>query len=176
MEYRKHALILAVVEKLRKYGSWTGKTHVQKALFLLSVASTIRVPSTFVLYKHGPYSFELEDELEQMKSYAAIVSETVQSGYGPTLRPGANATLVERQAPLSALEDEAIDRVCRFVGKRSVTELERLASAAWIRIHEGKQDPQEVAVRLHELKPHVSIPEAERADQEIIGLLAGNCS
>jgi hypothetical protein len=174
MEYRKHALILAVVEKLRKYGSWTGKTHVQKALFLLSAVTSVRTPSTFVLYKHGPYSFELEDELEQMKSYAAIVSETVHSNYGPTLRPGANAALVKQQAPLSPLEDEAIDRVCRFVGKRSVTELERLASAAWIRTHEGKRDSQEVAVRLHELKPHVSIADAERADQEIGGFLVGD--
>ena len=63
MDFKKHAIILAVIDALHRHGSWTGKTHVQKALSLLRDAGSTEVPFQFVLYKHGPYSFDIEDEL-----------------------------------------------------------------------------------------------------------------
>ena len=57
MDFKKHAFILAVIESLHKYGSWTGKTHVHKSLSLLRDRGNIDVPFSFVLYRHGPYSF-----------------------------------------------------------------------------------------------------------------------
>ncbi len=44
-------------------------------------------------------------------------------------------------------------------------ELERLATAVWIRNREHVTDPREVAQRIHELKPHISLPDAEEADR-----------
>jgi len=90
MDYRKPSLVLAVIRSLKLHGSWTGKTHVQKSLFLIKTATQIDVPFTFVLFKHGPYSFELETELEQMKSYLAITSEPDPNGYGVVLSPKKN--------------------------------------------------------------------------------------
>jgi uncharacterized protein YwgA len=57
MDYKKASLVLAVIRSLKQHGSWTGKTHVQKSLFLIKAATQIDVPFTFVLFKHGPYSF-----------------------------------------------------------------------------------------------------------------------
>jgi uncharacterized protein YwgA len=167
MEYEKHSLILAVIEKLRAHRSWTGRTHVQKAIFLLNEVAVAKVPFNFVLYKHGPFSFALERELEQMESYAAIASETVESGYGVILRPGRNAEFVKQQHRLSDSEVDAIEKVACFVGRRNVADLERLASAVWIRSREGLGDSRLVAERIHQLKPHVSIADAEIADREI---------
>lgn len=165
MEFSKHALILAVVEGLRQQGSWTGKTHVQKALFLLDASGVLEVPFPFVLYKHGPYSFDAEDELEQMKSYAALDCQTVE-GYGVVLSPGANAALIKRVAPLPVAVQEAVDFICRSVGRKKVAELEPLATAAWIRRQEKLVEPEAVVRRLRELKPHVGQREAEEADGE----------
>ncbi len=166
MQFDKHALILAVVEGLKQQGSWTGKTHVQKTLFLLRASGMLEVPFQFVLYKHGPYSFDAEAELEQMKSYAALDSKTVE-GYGVVLGPGGNAPYVKRQCPLSAAVQEAIEFVCRSVGRKKVAELEPLATAAWIRTREEVVEPDTVVERLRQLKPHVGIREAEEADREI---------
>ena len=117
-----------------------------------------------MLYKHGPYSFEVETELEQMQSYGAIAVELNGDGYGVVLRPDDMASFVQTLETLSPEERQGIDAVCKFVGSRNVTDLERLATASWIRRQEGVTQPPEVARRLHSLKPHVSIEEAERAD------------
>lgn len=78
MEFKKHAFILAVIESLQKHGSRTGETHIQKALSLLHDSGLTKVPFDFVLYKHGPYSFDVETELEEMKSYGAVTVEPVR--------------------------------------------------------------------------------------------------
>lgn len=175
MEFKKHLMILEVIERLNKYGSWTGKTHVQKALFLLSATGKAVVPFQFVLYKHGPYSFDIEDEMEQMKGYAGIVSAPM-SGYGVTLDTGSSAPFIRKEARLTDGEKAEIERVCKFVGSKKVTELERIATAAWIRTRENITDAVKVAARLHALKPHVSTSEAAEADCAVLPLLNGKKS
>ena len=174
MELEKHAIILAVIERLRRYGSWTGKTHVQKTLALLADASCADVPFTFVLYKHGPYSFDVESELEQMCSYSAIDVFPNPDGYGVTICPGKMSPLVRRESNLTPDDEAEIDRVCGFVDSKNVTELEQLATAAWIRRREEISNHQDVTLRLHELKPHVSLGEASTADKELCEFLGLN--
>lgn len=173
MNYRRHAIIMAVIDALQERGSWTGKTHVQKALTLLRDSGKVQVPFTFVLYKHGPYSFEIEEELEQLQSYGAIEIEPNIEGYGVTLFAGDMADFPAEQSPLSEPEQKAIQDVCSFVGSRNVTELERLATASWITTRERLSTPHEVARRLNRLKPHVSIADAERAYLEVSNWLRG---
>src|SRR5271154_1600875 len=144
MEFDKHSLILAVVDALNRQESWTGKTHVVKSLFLLDSSGLLRIPFNIVLYKHGPFLTNFEQELEQMKSYAALKSDTVEGWYGVRLSPGSNASLVNRVSPLPEQAQRAVDVVCHFVGRRGVVELERLATAVWIRTREHVDNPDEV--------------------------------
>jgi hypothetical protein len=46
-------------------------------------------------------------------------------------------------------------------------DLERLATASWIRRQEKVTNSVDVAKRLHFLKPHISVADAERADGEV---------
>ena len=167
MNFYKHAIILATIDALHKHGSWTGKTHLQKALSLLETVSPVAMPFEFTLYKHGPYSFDVETELEQMKSYAAITALPVPDYYGVVLRRAQNADYVNQVASLDDTTKEAIERICAFIGKSDVKELEKLATAAWIRAKEGIQEPELVAERLHELKPHISVANSLEADEKI---------
>jgi hypothetical protein len=176
MEFKRHALILSVIKKLRARGSWTGKTHLQKALALLADTTDITVPFTFVLYKHGPYSFDVEAELEQMRSYAAVDIQPNSDGYGVTIHPGEMASFVREQAAIEFAEDLALEWVCDLVGTRTVSDLERIATAAWIRRREGIADTRKVAERLHQLKPHVSVADAEAACSELSAVMAGRHS
>jgi hypothetical protein len=170
MDFRKHAPILAVIDKLRQHGSRAGKTHLQKTLFLAGTAF-METSFEFVLYKHGPYSFDMEHELEQMRSYGAITVEPASDGYDVFLLAGEMAPFVRRGAPLTPQEQTAIDRACAFVDSKNVAELERLATAAWIRTQEGITDGEGVALRLHELKPHIPVQAARQADLELTHLL-----
>lgn len=172
MDFHSHALIVAMIETLRSQGSRTGTTPIIKGLFLAK-ASGLASPFAHFLYKHGPYSTDIEDNLDQLKSYSAIEVEPAFDGYGVKFSPGVNASFVKRQASLSADEQATIDKVCRFIRQKNVGQLERLATAAWIRTEEGISDPDEVALRLNELKPHVSLSDAREADREVLGFLQG---
>ncbi len=170
METTKHRLLLAIIEQLNRHGSLTGKTHLQKTAFLLDAAKKMKMPFKFVLYKHGPYSFDIESDLQEMRSYGAIDSVS-GTGYGVTLKPSQNAEWLKKQAVLTEEQERQIERMCEFVRDRNVTELERLATAAWIRTEEHMMDPERIALRLHELKPHISVVEALQADNEIAPIL-----
>jgi hypothetical protein len=76
-----------------------------------------------------------------------------------------------RQAKI--LSRQGIEHVSEFLRGRNAKELELLATAAWIRTREGIGDADEVARRLHELKPHVSATEARLADDEVREFLEG---
>jgi len=166
MDFRKHAFILSVVKCLHEHGSWTGKTHVQKSLSLLRDRGDVEVPFVFVLYRHGPYSFEVESGIEEMRSYGAIELEPVQ-GSGVIIHLGSMAQYVFERGKLSALEIEAIRGVCKYVDARNVLELERLATASWIRSQEKVRSSQDVVKRLTTLKPHISSKDAEQADADV---------
>lgn len=169
MNFKRHAIILATIEGLNDKGSWTGKTHVQKSLFLLHSALKKEIPFEFILYKHGPYSFDVEEEMERMRGYEAI-HQTEVSEYGVKLRPGERAQLLKNLAPLESSEKAAIDKVCDFVGCREAKDLERLATAAWIRSEEGLIDHDQIATRLNFLKPHISEEAAKKSSEEVLRL------
>ncbi len=167
MDFQRHALVLEMIEALGRKGSRTGKAHIIKGFFLGQAAGLLRVPFEFFLYKHGPYSIDIEAAIEQMKSYGAAEVEPAFDGYGVLLSPGKNAPFAERHGSLSADTIQGIDRVSEFLRYRNASQLERLATAAWIRTREEITDADQVARRLHELKPHVSLEEARKADDEV---------
>jgi hypothetical protein len=173
MDFQKHALVLGMLETLAARGSRTGKTHVIKGLALGAAARVLEVPFDFFLYKHGPYSTDVETNLEQMKSYGALLVQPAYDGFGVILRPGDMAGFVKARAPLTARTQQGIDRICDFIRSKNVGQLERLATAAWIRTREGIEDSDVVAERLNQLKPHVSLRDAREADREFVTFLQG---
>ena len=60
---RNGVVITRLIETLRERGSWCGETHVQKAAFFLQELMEVPTRFHFILYKHGPFSFDLRDEL-----------------------------------------------------------------------------------------------------------------
>lgn len=174
MIFKRHALLLKTVESLQESGSWTGRTHVQKALFLVKAAGRIKVPHQYVLYKHGPYSFEVDQELAAMRSYEAIAADELMPGYGPTLQPSRNRGFLMRVGKLKAAEAREIQRVCRFVDGRGVADLERLATAAWVLKQEKITNDEKAAARIHELKPHISVESAKDAIKTVRDVLAAD--
>ena len=168
MDFKKQAYILTTIQSLHANQSGTGKTHVQKALSLLADSGKVEVPFNFLLYKHGPYSFDIESELEQMKSYDAVEVSPNANGYGVVLKAGQMSKYALDKAPISSQVKEAINKVCKFIGSNPVKILERLATASWIYHQEKIADPIMMAERLHELKPHIKIEDAKSASDTIL--------
>lgn len=162
---QRASILLKLNVELRKLGSWAGETHMQKATFFLQELLEVPLGFDFVLYKHGPFSFDLRDELTFMRAQGFLQLEP-QYPYGPSLVEGAKGEL------LSKAFERAIERYAagiRFVSQRlcakTVAELERTATALYISLREPRVE--DVAERLINVKPHITLPEARAAVSEV---------
>lgn len=159
-------LVLALAEALRKHGSWAGETHVQKASYFLQVMLEVPLNVKFILYKHGPFSFDLRDMLSEMEAAEMVRWEPRPYPYGPSVAPGVNTARVLSMSPAVSKFSSRIEFVAEKLASKKVTELERLATALYVSV-DHKTPRDERAARINALKPHVSIPEAETAVHEM---------
>src|SRR4051794_36580679 len=71
----RDAVVLTIVDALQRAGSWCGETHIQKTAYFVSRFQQESVEFSFILYKHGPFSFELHDELTVMRVRSLLCLE-----------------------------------------------------------------------------------------------------
>jgi len=132
-----------------------------------------RVPLDFrfILYKHGPFSFDLRADLAAMHAKSFISLRIQSLGYGPSLLPGPLADLLKKIYPVSSRRHlPQIQFLAASFGAKRVTELERLATALFVTL-EKRAPSGERAARLNALKPHVSLLEAATAVDEVDQIL-----
>jgi uncharacterized protein YwgA len=164
----RYALLAALVTHLQKSGSWCGETHIQKAVYLAQELLHVPLEYNFRLYKHGPYSFDLTDELASMRADDALELRPQEYPYGPCLAPTKRGerAMAEHSA-LVQEHDSAFAFIAQWFGDKHVKELERLATAYLVTCEMPEGSPQrDRAERLHDLKPHISIEFAINAIRE----------
>ena len=167
----RRSAVLNVIQKLKENGSWCGETHVQKTMFFFNHLAGERA-YPYILYKHGPYSFDLHDELGLMQIYHLIGSNYVDPRYGPKLQISAPDDAVEEYLSHSS----RFNRVVEFLGERlgpyGVGMLEQLATALYFTKEKPVSQDQRVQ-RIREEKPHISVDSAERAIEKVDEILEG---
>jgi hypothetical protein len=168
----QQAVLVGLSRRLREHGSWTGETHLQKAAYLLSELRGVDFDFDFILYKHGPFSFELRDELAYMRSEGLIESVVPDPRYGPQLliTPEGEG-LDEFLNKLTNSYAPSLDWVADQLGDRGVMELECLATAMWM----TRKEPGSVKGRAEavvRVKPHISLDDAIASVEEIDRFLA----
>src|SRR2546430_1994827 len=80
------ALVVDLIKRLRERGSWCGETHLQKAMLILQDMSKSNFGYKFVIYKHGPYSFDFSSELISMRAAGILEFYFPREGYGPSIQ------------------------------------------------------------------------------------------
>ncbi len=168
------ALIARLARTLRENDSWTGETHIQKATYLLEVLAGVPFDFDFILYKHGPFSFELRDALGNMQADRYLEREPQDPPYGPRFSVTERGlALEERFAKTMARYGSKVEWMATQLQNKGVASLERLATALWVTMHEGNGlAEEERADLLRRIKRHVSEENAVNAVQEIDKLLA----
>lgn len=158
------SLILSLAVALKQNGSWAGETHIQKGGYFLTNLLAVPTGVNFILYKHGPFSFELRELLTDMEALGFIKWNSVPP-YGPSISEGQFAAQLRAKfAGLATQYEPQVNFVARHLGHRNVANLERLATALYV-TEEGYQGPSRVT-RIVELKPHVEVLLAEKAVEE----------
>jgi uncharacterized protein YwgA len=169
---RNCALILALSEKIKENGSWCGETHIQKSTFFLKTLANVPVDFDFILYKHGPFSFDLRDELTAMTADGLLAMHSTYP-YGATLMVTNQGKELEKRYPKTLKKYNAgIGFVAEKLGAKGVVELEKLATALFvIKNRSGKKSKSEHAEMINEIKPHVSLQEAEASLTIVEGMI-----
>jgi hypothetical protein len=170
----QEAVLAGLARRLDAKGSWSGETHLQKAAYLLHELAGVPFDFEFILYKHGPFSFELRDELGSMRADRFLDRQPQPAPYGPRIVVTDRGAELEQRFPKTMKRyGSALDWVADKVGDRGVVELERLATALWVTRERGEDaSVDERADALTIVKPHVSHAEAVAAVEEIDELLS----
>jgi uncharacterized protein YwgA len=168
---KRTVLLTALADNLRKKGSWCGETHLQKATYFLQELQKVPVGYEFILYKHGPFSFELRDDLTAMRA-DGLFDLVPQWPYGPTLTPTQKSKRL-RQEYSKTLQKygKRLNFVCDQLGKQNVSDLEKLATALYIRLEASAKSETQRARYLHSLKPHVSLDDSLQAVKTVDGIV-----
>jgi len=164
-DLEQYSLILELAASLKENGSWAGETHIQKAGYFLTSLLQVPLEFEFILYKHGPFSFELREALTDMEAQGFIKWNPMPP-YGPSI------TMGELAEPLRVGFDELskqykkqIEFVAEQLGSKNVASLERIATALYV-TREGFTGSSRVG-RIRALKPHVEVALAEEAVREL---------
>lgn len=166
---QKAALLTRLIQKLREQGSWCGETHIQKAVNFVQDLAGVPIGFNFVLYKHGPFSFDLRDELTALRADDLLTLEPQSPPYGPRVAATDRSEYIQSVfAKTLAAYDDRLAFVADKLGGKNVTELERLATALFVTRRAEPGVPAADRVKeLRRLKSHISSEKAEEAIMEI---------
>ncbi len=170
------AIITRLAGELRKAGSWCGETHIQKAMYLLQDLLDVPSEFPFILYRHGPFSFDLSDALTALRTDELLALEPQAPPYGPRYAPTKmSARLEKAYANTLTTYDEKLSFAANVIDGRTVGDLERLGTALYVtkrRKSEHDGSVQSRAECLNRLKSHISVQSAAKAVEEIDKLIA----
>ena len=167
---QRDAVLLSLMNEMRTNGSWCGETHVQKSAYFLQELLNVPMNLEFILYKHGPYSFDLTDAITAMQADSLLEYQS-RPPYGPSLLPTKTSQDFLNQYP-KTLERYAkkVQFVAEKIGKMGVAELERQATALYVTLNE-KGTENSRANMITGMKPHIKMDQAEKALESIDAMI-----
>lgn len=162
---QRAAVLLSLLQELQARGSWCGETHIQKTTYFLKELLRVPLEFEFILYKHGPYSFDLNDEITALRADKLLDVHARRAPYAPSILPSEGSkSFLERYPKTRKRYSGELRFVAEYLATKNVAELERLATSLYV--SREPSAPAEVdarAERLHELKPHITRAEARHA-------------
>ncbi len=163
----KTSIVLYTMQTLKGGGSWCGETHVQKTLFICQEVMGVESKFKFILYKHGPYSFDLSEHLQGLIA-DGLVCVLTRPPYGPTLGLSDEARSIAAKVAGDGEIAARIAFISKKLGQKGVSDLEKLATAVYVNRKVGaKGSIEERAKLLTSLKPHVPVEAAREAFGEV---------
>lgn len=161
---KKASILIDLLIRLKNKDSWSGETHIQKTVYFLQEMAGVPLDFDFILYKHGPFSFDLRDELTAMRADYLIKFEIKPPPYGPSLRPSESGIRIHDNFPKTTGQyDFELEFIATHLGNKGVGALERLGTAYYAIINNLGSDKMDRAKEIHKLKPHLSVEDALNA-------------
>lgn len=169
MNRLERAVLLGTLAKeLASKGGWCGLTHLQKAMFFLQQVCGVPITYDFILYKHGPFAFDLQDELTGFLAdhiFELVPMPSSSASYRPT---SLGDSLKERFGNAAEPYESSLVAVAELISSMPLGQLERFSMALLLTLRgEGQRSPADRARELHKIRPHVSLEEAAAAVDQV---------
>jgi hypothetical protein len=124
-----------------------GKKALQKLVYFSQVEG-LSLGFDYILYKYGPYSYELEDKIKEMEFFEFIQVTPDDLGY--------KITCSVNVPPLPREEKRIVERVIQRYGSFSPRELELFSTVHFIAVDMldiyKENNPQEIVTRVKSIK------------------------
>ena len=163
---KRSAIILSLIESLLEENSWCGETHIQKTTYFLQELLKVPLGFEFILYKHGPFSFDLSDELMAMRADMMVQLQS-RPPYGPSIVPGPTSKRLKQLFPKTLRKyEKEVKFIAKEMGGYNVADLERIATALYVTLEAQETKPEEksrMVSYITEIKPHISSDQARIA-------------
>lgn len=162
---RRAAIVTELAERLLAKGGWVGETQLQKAVYLLQTQLGVPTEYEFILYRHGPFSFELRDELNLLRSDGFFEWEEI-GNYGPRWIPTGQSKELRNKFPKTLAKYSALlDYDAKKLAPLDVWELEKLATAQYV--CEVEANVQQRPILMNKIKPHINPHDADTALKQL---------
>lgn len=171
--FKDYAILIELLRLMEEERSWSGETHLQKSVFILKTGMGVdTIPFSFIMYKHGPYSFDLHEEIGVMLNLGLIQS-IPNPGFGPSLRPTPLGLKLCGRFP-TTIERVSGKLICvaSHFGRKTVSQLERIATALYVQVELPRAERGRQIERFVELKPYLTPEAAEMGFKELEAGLA----
>lgn len=144
-----------IIRALNKAKSRSSRTHIQKMMFFAKSWKLTRATDfEFILYQHGPYSYELDRVLLAMESLESITRDPAPDGYG------------SRYSVVRAWKSPPRARylqLAEWLGPLGVRDLEARATCQYF-MDEGSNS---VEAEVRRVKPHLTTDEISAAKRDV---------
>ena len=160
------AVLSQLIGTMRDEHSWTGHTQIQKSCLFLQNLLGVPLGYEFELYLHGPYSFELRDDLDLMIELDELDLEP-RPGYGPSFSVTDRGKKIVDHATGFLSE---IEFVAKEVAQKDVRQLEQISTAYFLMIQDNGLSEEQIPAEVNRLKPHISEDVARSALGEVLAL------
>jgi uncharacterized protein YwgA len=157
----QRAWVAVAAKALADSGSWTGRTHLHKHLFITQALNLAKVPFEFELYHYGPYSFELDSVVAEMEAFGDLEKRYRRAGYGPSYE-----TTAFGEEAIAELDDDEVsvaETVASKLAGFDSSDLELIATCLYVEAVEGADDDDVIMQRVKEIKPKYSVTDVESA-------------
>jgi len=162
----KNTLILFLIKRFQDNESWCSETHMQKSIyFIQNFFSEFPLNFEFVLYKYGPFSFDLREKLFElfMKRYIHFIPKPYPYGPSIELTESGKIFIDSNENEINKYKQE-INFISKEISKKVVSELEKLSIALYVKKAIGENSGiSERVKKIVELKPHIKNTEAEES-------------
>jgi hypothetical protein len=165
---KRLAVITLLDKEMAHHDSWCGETHLQKAAFVLQELLGADIGYEFILYKHGPFSFEFRDDLALMRADGLLEMVVRHPEYGPSYLTTEFANDFLKRFPKTLKTYKAqVKFIATRLAEKNVSELEKVATALFVYKRSNIRSRNKRAQELVRLKPHISEQEAVLATEEV---------